>query len=83
MKKTLIIIALILVGIASVPLAWSLFPWAQSISATEMADGTLVSLSPEDGTWIINAGTILAAASILAAIIVGVLYKPVSSNDKT
>jgi hypothetical protein len=83
LKKNLIIIILIAICVASVPLAWALFPWAQSISATEMTDGTLVSLSPEDGTWIVTTGAILAASSLLAAIAVGVFYKPVSSKGNT
>ena len=83
MKKNLIIIILVLIGVASVPLAWVLFPWAQSISATEMPDGTLVSLSPEDGTWIVTTGTILAAGTLLAAIVIGFFYKPASAKGNS
>lgn len=80
MKKIIIVISLILIGIASIPVAWLLFPWAQSISATELSDGLKVLISPEEGTWIINTGVVLASVSFLAAIVTGVFYKAPEAN---
>jgi hypothetical protein len=76
MKKPIIISICIFIAIVSYPLAWHLFPWAQSMSATTMSDGTLVLLSPEDGAWIIKLAFGLTITSLISALAIGVWFKP-------
>ncbi|MDH5631288.1 MAG: hypothetical protein OEY96_14150 [Gammaproteobacteria bacterium] len=82
MKKKLIIISLVLIGLATIPLAWYLFPWAQSISAETLSDGSKVLVSMTAGSWIITLGNVFSGISFLAAIIVGVYYQPQNKTPR-
>jgi len=75
MNKNILVILLVVIGVIAIPLAWLLFPWAQSLSAIELSDGTQALLSPEDGTWIMTAGIILALVSFLGAIYLRHFYE--------
>lgn len=78
MSKKFIVFILVTCGLLFYPLGWMLFPWAQSIGAIELSDGTHAIFSPHTGTWVIKLGAILSVISIISAVLVGVFYRPFS-----
>jgi hypothetical protein len=76
MKKKGLLVALILCGLSFFPLGWILFPFAQSMGAVELSDGTKAILSLTTGTWIIRLGAFLSIVSFLTAAIVAIYYRP-------
>jgi len=59
-----------------------LFPWAQSVSAVELSDGTKAITSPTAGSWITKVCGGISIVSFISAILVGVFYNP-KNNDSS
>ena len=76
MKKTIIVTCLVVIAVASIPLSWALFPWALSLSAIELVDGTKAILDPTAGRWIINAGYSISGVAFFSSLWVAIFYKP-------